>query len=608
MVKIQSIDRFKLKRAKQGTRRSSWRIDHPIRKVGESLIDSLKQQFKEDLKRQVGGQTIRDMIIHHGSANYYEMFKQHIFDLPLKRLKVILDCTINQSIALHVSCNGISLNVTLQTLLKELDNGGLSSTEMSKIQPILDAAVNGKNPVELWEQIVLLAGMVDAADTSPIAEGHISVTRSVKTDSRYAGASQSTTTKDTWKNDSSLLEFELQDCEAQFGKFEGLWQELFLGKDKSHQSLHGKIKKPEKVTKINWDGIFCKGKEETNIGSFLEQLGFRVSGVVSSSINIQYCRNQRMDGLDQDIRMDAFIGKSTFKFSEKTYHNHIRQVYVPIELKRDDKCSSAALSSLLKYVDACFFGQPNRLFLHGLTIAGSQVTSYVFDRSSVYETVTFDFEKNLDLLATALCGYETMDQYQLGFDPTIKTENGIDYILVNDAWYEILSVVFRGFGIFCRSVKVFRVRHPQDPLRKLIVKDSWQESFREGREGKFYERANRCNVNFIPRLVVAGVVEDEVGGRQETKNFPCRKLAMKYLADVSERPPSLEANRVHYRMLLDTPVGQELLKQKNLSGLLKNISEVLDCKYQFHIVFALTNNRFGAALRQSWNTPQRSFP
>jgi hypothetical protein len=31
--------------------------------------------------------------------------------------------------------------------------------------------------------------------------------------------------------------------------------------------------------------------------------------------------------------------------------------------------------------------------------------------------------------------------------------------------------------------------------------------------------------------------------------------------------------------IMETPVGQELLKQKNLPGLLKNISEVLDCKY-----------------------------
>jgi hypothetical protein len=118
---IQPIDRFRLIKAKQGKRRLSWMIDHPINKIGESLIDSLKQQFKEDLELEVGGETMGEMIIQHGNANFYELYKQHI--CPPIHLKFTLDCTINQSIARHVRCDRLRLNATLQKLLKDLITG-----------------------------------------------------------------------------------------------------------------------------------------------------------------------------------------------------------------------------------------------------------------------------------------------------------------------------------------------------------------------------------------------------------------------------------------------------------------------------------------------------
>jgi hypothetical protein len=104
--------------------------------------------------------------------------------------------------------------------------------------------------------------------------------------------------------------------------------------------------------------------------------------------------------------VDAFIRSPRARDSSGHGNHELEWVHVVIEVKA---CSRPrATKDLLKYIDQAFLGQPNRIFVHGMTVTGSNMTFYVLDRSAVYESTSYDCAKEPGPLIKALIGYQLM--------------------------------------------------------------------------------------------------------------------------------------------------------------------------------------------------------
>ena len=68
-----------------------------------------------------------------------------------------------------------------------------------------------------------------------------------------------------------------------------------------------------------------------------------------------------MGGIERTVKIDAFIGPSRNRQPSTKEGPHIDQLHVVVELKQAS--DSAAKSSMVKYIDQIFIGQPSRILV-----------------------------------------------------------------------------------------------------------------------------------------------------------------------------------------------------------------------------------------------------
>ena len=206
---------------------------------------------------------------------------------------------------------------------------------------------------------------------------------------------------------------------------------------------------------LRWAVRTWRGTKEAQVLGFLNSVSrkvFEYSGI-DKSIILEGAPELPMGGIERTVKIDAFIGPCRNRQPSTKEGPHIDQLHVVIELKQAS--DSAAKNSLVKYVDQIFIGQPNRILVHGMTIAGSKIRFYVFDRGSVYQSKAYDCVDGPKILIRALIGYQQMSDREMGFDPTVKKlSDGKFEIEVDDHLYKVKTPFRRNPGIFTRATTV----------------------------------------------------------------------------------------------------------------------------------------------------------
>jgi hypothetical protein len=141
-----------------------------------------------------------------------------------------------------------------------------------------------------------------------------------------------------------------------------------------------------------------------------------------------------------------------------------------------------------------------------MTVAGSNVTCYVFDRSAVYESSSFDCAKEPGPLIKALIGYQLMTEEEMGFDATMEKESEAWIIKMAGKRYKSSGHVRRAPGIFSRATAIWPVVE-ETSGREFVLKDYWPENFGGNLEGTLYEIANGNGVRYMPTLESHGFVD-----------------------------------------------------------------------------------------------------
>ncbi|KAI1908546.1 hypothetical protein LOZ65_006628 [Ophidiomyces ophidiicola] len=181
------------------------------------------------------------------------------------------------------------------------------------------------------------------------------------------------------------------------------------------------------------------------------------------------------------------------------------EILVPGELKNDrhyDMPSGARLD-LARYVREVFSAQDDRRFVLGFTLCGPLLRVWEFDRCGGIGSEQININEDGLQFVTVMLGFLLMGRPQLGFDPTISTENGCRYIKIrkNDDERERLvidKVILRARGISCRGTTCWKAHHENEPNTPLVVKDSWQYPERD-EEGELLRHAMESGVTNVAR-------------------------------------------------------------------------------------------------------------
>lgn len=182
---------------------------------------------------------------------------------------------------------------------------------------------------------------------------------------------------------------------------------------------------------------------------------------------------------------------------------HWSKIYVPGEIKsnRLADIASKAWLDLGRYAREVLAAQYNRRFVLGFTLCGSMMRLWVFDRLGGIASKSFDINKDPKQFVSTILGFLWMNEEDLGFDPTIASSEGKQYIEIErNGKLERLIIdqqIRRAPCVAGRATTCWRA-HREGDNAPLVIKDSWQYPERE-EEGKLLQEATAKGVVNVAR-------------------------------------------------------------------------------------------------------------
>jgi len=194
-------------------------------------------------------------------------------------------------------------------------------------------------------------------------------------------------------------------------------------------------------------------------------------------------------------------------------------VLVPGELKSNPKedTHESTWLDLARYVREVFNTQESRRFVQGFTLCGSLMRLWEFDRLGGIASSAFDINKDGLRFVSTVLGYLWMTDEQLGFDPTITSNDAPRYITITKGdtteRLVIVNMIRRYSAINGRGTVCWKVHPEGDPSKRFVVKDSWQYPERD-EEGEYLLKAAERGVDHVARYYHHETVR--VGGKDDT--------------------------------------------------------------------------------------------
>ncbi|KAE8361713.1 hypothetical protein BDV27DRAFT_166717 [Aspergillus caelatus] len=205
-----------------------------------------------------------------------------------------------------------------------------------------------------------------------------------------------------------------------------------------------------------------------------------------------------------DRKLDVgFICQSDLNDSSRYHWSH---VLVLGELKSNPSADTASRTwrDLGRYAREVLTIQDTRRFTLGFTLCGPNMRLWEFDRVGAMASSSFDINKDGLQFVSATLGFLTMNDEQLGYDPSIiSTSDGKSYIEIQrDGHYERLileGLMKRSACVAGRATTCWKARREGDKTNSpLVIKASWQYPERE-EEGKLLQEATEKEVVNVAR-------------------------------------------------------------------------------------------------------------
>ncbi|POW14547.1 hypothetical protein PSHT_07357 [Puccinia striiformis] len=257
--------------------------------------------------------------------------------------------------------------------------------------------------------------------------------------------------------------------------------------------------------------------------------------------------------------------------------NHEIDILVPFALKKHKSNPSRAAIALSKHVWGVFSKQPTRSFVLGLTLCGTSIQLWQFDRSGAIGSELIDVKankENLNKLFILILSLLTCSEQDLGFDPTFidldwqacvrNLESKKIQIITKHGTQELVidRLNYRTAGICGRGTTCWEAHLPGDESQKFLIKDSWQPEHQRA-EGDMLRDVTEKNVPHVARYYhhqdvhMAGRRVDIQSHVRGGINFETGQKIDYTDERVPMPAPKDFINRVHRRLVLKD-VGQPI--------------------------------------------------
>ncbi|UKZ48431.1 hypothetical protein TrVGV298_002654 [Trichoderma virens] len=212
-------------------------------------------------------------------------------------------------------------------------------------------------------------------------------------------------------------------------------------------------------------------------------------------------------GTEAQRQLDLFVKLKRGEVAD-TKHDW-KDVLVVGELKKTDKNSKALWLQIGSAVRNIFAAQPTRFFVHAFSLTGTEIETWVFDRSGPYSGAAFDINDEPDKFIQIMCGYLMMSDEEFGLDTfTTQKKNRMfvtipvePRVMKRKQKLELDSdPIAHQRAIVCRGTSCFRAKDINATESNTVVKFSWASSLRPP-EADLLSKAQERGVKGLARMV-----------------------------------------------------------------------------------------------------------
>ncbi|SLM35803.1 serine threonine-protein kinase sgk2 [Lasallia pustulata] len=187
-----------------------------------------------------------------------------------------------------------------------------------------------------------------------------------------------------------------------------------------------------------------------------------------------------------------------------------RDVLAIGELKKSDQKDKKLWLQVGSIVRNVFASQPTRLFVHAFTLTGTEMETWIFDRSGPYSGATFDVHEEPEKFIQVMCAYLMMSDEELGLDTFTKAKNNRLFVSMpvkartkRNRQLELEldpNPIAHQRSIVCRGTSCFLAKPIGAAEFDRVVKYSWTSSMRPP-EADLLNKANERGVKGLAKVV-----------------------------------------------------------------------------------------------------------
>ncbi|EFY90647.1 serine/threonine-protein kinase Sgk2 [Metarhizium acridum CQMa 102] len=179
------------------------------------------------------------------------------------------------------------------------------------------------------------------------------------------------------------------------------------------------------------------------------------------------------------------------------------------ELKQSNQTNKSLWLQIGSAVRNVFAYQPTRFFVHAFSLTGTEMETWIFDRSGPYSGATFDIHEEPEKFIRVMCGYLMMSDEELGLDTFTKAKDNKLFVTIpvetrgKKRKHQLEldpNPIAHQRAIVCRGTSCFLARAAGAGDFDTVVKYSWTSNMRPP-EADLLNKANERGVKGLARVV-----------------------------------------------------------------------------------------------------------
>ncbi|RMZ88367.1 hypothetical protein DV736_g4410, partial [Chaetothyriales sp. CBS 134916] len=246
------------------------------------------------------------------------------------------------------------------------------------------------------------------------------------------------------------------------------------------------------------------------------------------------------------------------------------EVAVIGELKKSKQDLRGTLLQIGRYVRDIFTHQPTRRFVHAFMLCGTELETWVFDRSGPYSAPVFDIHAEPKKFIQVFCGYVMMSSEELGLDTFIERKGGKLFVTlpVDDVYSKKIKLelgtepLAYQQAIVCRGTSCYPAKVMRTDNFDSVVKFSWTSDKRPP-EADLLQKANKCGVQGLARLVAHSQITTIADLRSGLEFSEPHRFRVAALSACSSIPQSQPASQSFRQLQMPSLVSNSSRKRKS---------------------------------------------